>query len=213
MVRLVCFSDTHGKSKELIVPAGDFLICVGDVSNFGRKEELKKFFEWFQDHPHKYKIFLPGNHDRNRWVRFHKNRTQYYRDTYPSVRFWLHDYEEIEGIKFYGCFSMTAKYGQPINEDAPNKVDVLLTHSPPYRARDQVPLERVLKEDNLDVFRGDKLVRAYVQQVVPKIHIVGHIHEGHGVEKMLCGTTVYNVSCCDYEGNIAHQPTVIDYDI
>ena len=41
------------------------MIHAGDACDFGNKEQLEYFFEWYQKQPAQYKIFVSGNHDTN----------------------------------------------------------------------------------------------------------------------------------------------------
>jgi predicted phosphodiesterase len=45
------------------IPNGDLIIHAGDVTEYGTEEELQDFILWFSKLPHKYKIFIAGNHD------------------------------------------------------------------------------------------------------------------------------------------------------
>ena len=60
---IICISDTHNKHEDLHIPEGDILIHAGDITESGTKRELKSFFEWFKNQPHKHKICIAGNHD------------------------------------------------------------------------------------------------------------------------------------------------------
>ncbi|KAG6024151.1 hypothetical protein E4U41_001844 [Claviceps citrina] len=60
-IRIVCISDTH--SKRPTVPLGDVLIHAGDLTQNGSFEEVQSGLTWLSSQPHKYKIFVAGNHD------------------------------------------------------------------------------------------------------------------------------------------------------
>lgn len=55
-------------------------------------------------------------------------------------------------------------------------VDIMLTHGPPYGILDKV------KPSNQDV--GCEHLRRAVERARPRIHCFGHIHEGHGGERV-----------------------------
>mmetsp|Transcript_33769 Transcript_33769/g.24805 ORF Transcript_33769/g.24805 Transcript_33769/m.24805 type:complete len:296 (+) Transcript_33769:109-996(+) len=62
--RIVCISDTHNLYKSIKdLPEGDILIHAGDFSNTGLWPEVEKFRQFIEQQPHKYKIFIAGNHD------------------------------------------------------------------------------------------------------------------------------------------------------
>ena len=61
------------------LPPGDVLLHCGDMSNVGKKHELKLVNDWFEKQPHKTKIAIAGNHDigldikqyEELWKKFH----------------------------------------------------------------------------------------------------------------------------------------------
>ncbi|KPM37952.1 hypothetical protein AK830_g8599 [Neonectria ditissima] len=60
-IQIVCISDTHNKRPEL--PVGDILIHAGDLTENGSFDEMQAELKWLSDQPHRYKIFVAGNHD------------------------------------------------------------------------------------------------------------------------------------------------------
>ncbi|KAK7428851.1 hypothetical protein QQZ08_004621 [Neonectria magnoliae] len=60
-VQVVCISDTHNTRPTL--PTGDILIHAGDLTENGSFDELQAELTWLSDQPHRYKIFVAGNHD------------------------------------------------------------------------------------------------------------------------------------------------------
>ena len=63
-MKIEIISDTHNHHNELFIQGGDVLISCGDFSEWGTKEEAKDFLDWIAKQDHKYKIIVPGNHDR-----------------------------------------------------------------------------------------------------------------------------------------------------
>jgi len=67
--RVVCISDTHAREQRMPgggaarLPDGDLLLHAGDVSNRGGRQEVLAFLEWFRGHPHRWKVWIAGNHD------------------------------------------------------------------------------------------------------------------------------------------------------
>ncbi|KAK8055754.1 hypothetical protein PG993_000981 [Apiospora rasikravindrae] len=59
--RIVCISDTHNKQPSL--PPGDVLIHAGDLTESGSFDEMQAGLAWLSSQPHKYKIYVAGNHD------------------------------------------------------------------------------------------------------------------------------------------------------
>jgi predicted MPP superfamily phosphohydrolase len=61
-ITVVCISNTH--CTQPLVPAGDVLLHVGDLTNYGTFEELQAQLNWLDTLPHRYKVAIGGNHDR-----------------------------------------------------------------------------------------------------------------------------------------------------
>ena len=68
------------------------------------------------------------------------------------------------------CFSgrQTRNYA-----DIPDNTDVLITHCPPYVVLDY--------DDGINYGSTELLVR--VEEIKPQLHLFGHTHKQHGVEK------------------------------
>ena len=62
-MKCVAISDTHNRHKKLKLPDGDVLIHCGDATGLGSLNEFVEFNRWMSEQPHKYKIFVAGNHD------------------------------------------------------------------------------------------------------------------------------------------------------
>jgi len=60
--RFVLISDTHTRTH-YAVPEGDVLIHAGDLSSWGRVEQLEPTAVWLRSLPHPKKIVIAGNHD------------------------------------------------------------------------------------------------------------------------------------------------------
>ncbi|KAJ0118524.1 hypothetical protein J7T55_009307 [Diaporthe amygdali] len=60
-IRVVCISDTHNTRPEL--PYGDVLIHAGDLTENGSFDEVQSELRWLSSQPHRYKVFVAGNHD------------------------------------------------------------------------------------------------------------------------------------------------------
>jgi len=202
-MKLVHISDTHMEHEKLQLPMGDILIHSGDALNWGRKEELFQFSQWWKKQDFKFKVFVPGNHD---WI-FQKDET-WAREMMIGTKVLIHEGCEIEGVKFFGtpfqpvfndwAFNLNDIDRAKKFEEIP-KVDVLISHAPPYATCDQLP-----KGDHV----GDKeLVRSLPR--LPKVLLCGHIHNGYGTGKML-NTGVYNSAMCNERYELVNKPQVIE---
>lgn len=170
-MRILHLSDTHNKHRLLKnLPSADVIIHSGDMSFAGSEKETIDFLKWFIGLPHKYKIFIAGNHDDNL---FGANI-----DGLPKNCFYLcNSGVTIEKIKFYGLPMfmedvMTDNYDKYINK-IPTDTDVLITHQPPY----------CILDSSANINYGSRNLLQKVLKVQPKYHLFGHIHDAYGIEK------------------------------
>lgn len=208
MPKIVCLSDTHNSNNQITVPDGDILIHAGDATITGTLEEIVLFNKWFANLPHKYKIFIAGNHD---WLFETNNR--FARSLLDKSITYLQDsFALIEGLKFYGspwqprfydwAFNLTrgAEIAQKWKR-IPDDIDILITHGPPNGILDEVRRKFFVEHT------GCEELRKKVEEIRPKLHVFGHIHCGYGqIEKF--GVKFINASTCD-EGYIPTQPPIV----
>ena len=153
VVRIVHISDTHTKHAKLQdkIPAGDILIHSGDFfSNSIRRhifkesdflQEISELNRFFSGLPHKYKIFVAGNHDLN----FDGQPLERIQKLLTSAIYLQDSGCIIHGIKFYGSpwsalrsksfargFSRQWRHLDSQWETIPSDTDVLITHVPPW---------------------------------------------------------------------------------
>ncbi|MFH4968305.1 metallophosphatase domain-containing protein [Gaetbulibacter sp. M240] len=209
-MKIVFISDTHGKHKDVKIPEGDILLHAGDVSMKGRSVEVESFLIWFSNQPHKYKILIAGNHD---WY-FESNSEVMLKARIPKNIIYLNDSGcTIEGIHFWGSpvqpefgkWAFGRKRGDEIKKHwdfIPKSTDILITHGPPRGI-----LDLTLKEGQV----GCEELLTRVNEIKPKIHVFGHIHESYGVIEK--GKTKFiNASLVNYEFILINNPIVIDLD-
>lgn len=209
-MKIVAISDTHGKHQSLILPKGDMLIHAGDVSSLGKESEIKDFLNWFSKTDFTYKILIAGNHD----FYFEKiafNET-ILNQLIPSNIIYLNDSGvEIEGIKVWGSPIQPWFYNWAFNryrgEDIkkywnkiPQDTDILITHGPAYGI-----LDKTIRSENV----GCEDLLEKINEVKPKFHICGHIHEAYGHMKQ--GNTEFiNASVLDEGYNLRNKPIVVE---
>jgi len=186
-MKVTLISDTHGKHKRWSdLPGGDILIHSGDFMNGGySKLEAISFFDWFDNiKNYKKKIFIAGNHDRI--LESDKNWSNDELSKYKTINY-LEDSNIIiddSDIHIWGspwqpefcnwAFNLP-KGGEELIKKwslIPERTDILITHGPPFGTLDTV-LGKVEK-------LGCELLSNRVSEVVPKIHVFGHIHSGRG---------------------------------
>ena len=178
-MRFVTIADTHGKHKELILPAGDVLIHAGDVSMKGTESEIIDFLDWFKDQAHMYKILIAGNHD----FYFERETEEDIRKILPKNIIYLNDSgTSINKINIWGSpitpwffnWAFNRHRGEPIKRHwdlIPSDTDILVTHGPVFRI-----LDKTIKGQ----YTGCEDLLNKVNKIQPKVHICGHIHEAYG---------------------------------
>jgi Icc-related predicted phosphoesterase len=199
-MKIVCISDTH--NERITIPDGDVLIHSGDATIQGTRAEAEAFADWWNDLPHKHKIFVAGNHD---WL--WQRSPSLANSIVPS----LHEKTaEIDGLKIYGAswqprffdWAFNLSRGRDIAERwdlIPNDTDILITHSPPHGILDETRGQNVGCYDLLDA----------VKRVRPRLHVFGHIHSSYG-QLEHCDTQFVNASICDEAYTPNRLPIVIE---
>jgi Icc-related predicted phosphoesterase len=200
-------SDLHGRLP--VVPECEILLIAGDVCpdeypaktrfslwdpDLAREEQTnwlnEEYAAWELTWPASVRIALatPGNHD---WV-----------TTFPDklrTKLLIDELVETYGKRFYFTpwvshignwnYQATREERQLRFDEIPDKLDVLVAHSPAHDVLDKVygPYGEHV---------GCPELRRVVQQKQPRYMIHGHIHEGqrYGNRAQLGNTTVYNVA-------------------
>lgn len=176
---LVLFGDTHELHREVEVPAGDILICVGDFTMFSENlSAIEDFNEWLGDLPHPHKIVVPGNHE------FFLESNPERRTLLDNANVLIDEGIAIEGLNIYGS-PMIPLYGTAFGKSSaqdrklhwskvPNDTHVLVTHGPPFGILDHPP-------DQIKGM-GDPELRNRVKELsFLKLHAFGHVDGAHGV--------------------------------
>jgi len=207
MPRIVCLSDTHGRHASLAVPEGDVLVHAGDFSMNGRPEEIERFDRWLAGLPHAHKVVIAGNHDF-----LFEHEPERARGLLTSAHYLCDELVELDGLRLFGspwqpwfhdwAFNLprgpalAAKWAR-----IPAGVDVLVTHGPPHGILDRtVHGEAVGCED----------LTLALARVRPRVHVFGHIHEGHGrLERD--GTLFVNASNLDERYRPVNAPIVVEW--
>jgi Icc-related predicted phosphoesterase len=209
-MKFVCISDTHNMLDRIDVPDGDVLIHTGDATFQGSGPELIKFNRDMRRLPHKYKVFVPGNHDHM----FEVEDLQALAFMDPSITVLNGNGIEIEGIKIWGspiqpvffdwAFNRHDHFRKEYWSKIPDNTDILLTHCPPFGKLDMVHREGTLEIENT----GCPYLADHVQnRVKPKYHVFGHIHENYGFQKEE-HTTFINASSCDGRYKPVNKPII-----
>ncbi len=203
---LVLFGDTHQLHREVEVPAGDILICVGDFTMFSKSmAAIRDFSDWLGELPHRHKIVVPGNHE------FFLEANPDRRSLLANARVLIDEGLEIDGLKIYGS-PMTPLYGAAFGMSSPrdrerhwakvpDDIHVLLTHGPPLGILD-------LAAGQAERIGDPELLRRVGELSALRLHAFGHVHGAHGMTERE-GVTYANVALMGHLGDLVHAPTVL----
>jgi Icc-related predicted phosphoesterase len=205
-MKIICISDTHNHYHALDgkLPAGDILIHAGDLVRHGTVDEIQQFVDWYSQLPHRYKIFVGGNHDGA----LEHSREQI---KIPANLIYLeNELIEIEGLRIWGSpvsppyrsfgFMWEEPRRYATYQKIPPNCDIIINHSPPFGILDQV-------EEGQHV--GCQILAQRLCELKPKLVICGHIHEGYG-QLELDGTTYVNASIMTRRYQATNLPICIE---
>jgi Icc-related predicted phosphoesterase len=205
-MRFVFLSDTHGLLDRVKVPDGDVLVHCGDATAYGGEEALQIFGQAFSELPHKYKIFVPGNHD----VFFEKNPNRA-RKLMKGCQVLIDRSVQIQGVRIYGspyttlfmdwAFMESERFLEARFARISKDTQVLITHGPPQNILDT--------NDTGRTCGSWPLAEAVEKLPELRIHAFGHIHEAYGT--LTLGKTKFiNCSVVDEYYNLVNEPVVED---
>ena len=214
-LKLVCISDTHGDHEKVPLPSsGDVLIHSGDLTGHGTEEETLAFFQWFGMQTFEHKICVAGNHDT--FMEQDPIASQQMADNAGVVL--LNDTGcLVDGVSIWGSpitprffhWSFMRDPGADIEAHwnlIPSNTDVLITHGPAYGILDQVDRENGDKEHT-----GCPSLLEKIQEIKPKFHVFGHIHEDYG--RVEIGSVSHcNVSTMNKYYQICNEAQVLQLD-
>src|SRR5580692_1459848 len=94
--RIIALSDTHNNHQKIEVPECDILIHAGDATTRGSPEEIMAFLDWFGSQKSKYKVYVPGNHDKDieKNPEFYKEKAQG-----RAISLLIDELIDLDGIK------------------------------------------------------------------------------------------------------------------
>lgn len=217
-MRLVICSDTHGFHDKLNVPDGDIFIHCGDSTINGERYEIERFLNWIVSLPHKYKIFINGNHELDVYKKNNMKSLVKDKNVYGDLYYLENSGVTINNINFWGspntpeffywAYMYERKDAKKVWENIPNNTDVLITHGPAYGYLDKViPINRYPNTNS-----GCKELLIKIQEIKPSISAFGHIHSEYGIRNSTFNTLFINASICDDNYNIKNKPIVIDIE-
>ena len=236
-MKIVLISDTHNRHENIYVfkpgdsvsnqetlnnitggvylpEDADMVIHSGDVSMGGTDYEVDKFLKWYSCLPYRYKILVPGNHDKV--FDFQRGIAQEILQKYPDIIYLESSEIIIEGIKIYGeprqptfgfNWAFNVERGERIKrywDAVPDDVDILITHGPPYDIMDLTYHGRFV--GCVDLANRIKELKNL------KLCCFGHIHESAGY---LFKDNVHfvNASVLNLNYQLQNKPKVFEIDV
>ncbi|CAF3518152.1 unnamed protein product [Adineta steineri] len=229
-LRFVCMSDTHNEIGKISIPDGDVFVHCGDaVKHRTSARDLRIFNEFVGQLPHKYKLFVSGNH----CVCLNPQQPEQSQKILNNMTYLQDQSIDIEGVRIYGspwrpkrgCFYRAEAFGydaKRIREDKwskiPEDIDLLLTHGPPYSIRDY-------NRSTGDQLGCPALLDEIVTRIRPRIHLFGHMHSCYGASlyksedneilegdhMKLNSNNILFINLAIHQGKTFNQPTIIDY--
>jgi Icc-related predicted phosphoesterase len=161
------------------LPKGDVLIHAGDFMNAGYDpNEAISFNRWLGQQPFRYRLVCAGNHDR-----LFQNLPEVARSLLTNGTYLEESGITIDGLSFWGSpytpeflhWAFMYPRGDRANahwDPIPDRLDVLITHGPPYGILDQT------EHDGAHL--GCEELLGAVKLKKPRLHVFGHIHGGAG---------------------------------
>lgn len=224
MTRIVLISDTHENNllTKWDIPHGDILIHAGDATARGKPESLGKFGREMLQLPFRFKVYVPGNHDRL-FVTQRKLAVNILASCGvitlideelmlpPGITIYGTPWQQVNlddqrmlAMNGYDSFSVLdcSEHFKKI----PSDTDILVTHQPAAGMLS-------LAFDGYEL-GSTQLASRYQQNLNPKLHVFGHVHEQYGWQWASDAhqTLFVNASLCDPSNRPVNPPIVIEMD-
>lgn len=215
MITIAGIADTHYSHLDVHPLPADILVVAGDFCGHGKIEEVAKFNAWLGTLSHKHKIVVAGNHDI-----IAQNNANIMKGIFTNAIYLDMESVEVLGIKFFGCpwtpefndwafmYPHASAEAERIWAKVPHDTNILISHGPPIGTK----LSTMIGSDGYPQQDcGCPILRNRIEtlpNLVTTFH--GHIHSGHGVEKI--GEVVcHNVSVVDELYDVVNNGLVYKY--
>lgn len=200
------------------MPHGDVLVHCGDITAHGHLREVEAFVAWLAVQPPRHKVFIAGNHDSA----LENDPAAGHAIAAAAGVIYLDDAGcSIDGVRFWGSpitprhmdWSFMRDPGADIQQHwdlVPDETDVLITHGPPWGI-----LDTLYRQGGGAEHTGCPSLLASLSRIRPRLHLFGHIHEGHGVHPVTDVhsddvTAFHNVATMNEFYSIANAPVIIE---
>lgn len=182
-----CISDLHGHYPKL--EGGDLLIVAGDLTASDSPSQYLQFYIWLHKQNYRRYVVVAGNHDN-----LLEKENGSFVPSLVNTNYLCDSGTEFEGLKIWGspwtqwfhgvnpaCKAFMLSSEEKLAKKwtlIPDDTDILVTHSPPYGARDRANRHNAFGYDCV----GGKSLQMRCLDLNLKLWVVGHIHESYGME-------------------------------
>jgi Icc-related predicted phosphoesterase len=228
-IRLICFSDTHGRHDTIPreqLYAADILVHAGDFTNFGDPVQVDAFKSWVQSLQIP-AVVIAGNADAafdtqnlavfSDWIQRQTRSTVPIDTIKPNflrnpqnIAYLENSATVIHDIKFWGSpftphpritgFRLSPEQAAAHWEAIPNDADVIVVHSPPFGIVDKA---------NNGSHAGCPALRTAITRTRAALVVCGHIHEARGFE-YIGDTLCLNASILNGDSEPRNGPFLVD---
>lgn len=170
-------------------------------------------------------VAIPGNHDFFLSSKYEAIRRGVYKEIPKNFNILIDEEIQIRGIRFYGtpwvpyingkwCFEGVDEDLADWFSQIPDKVDVLITHTPPYVSNSTIDMSCAYPKEYRRHLGSKSLMRAIADKS-PRIVFCGHIHSGdHGSTEVISNdgsmVQMFNVSRVDENYNVSYKIKLIE---
>lgn len=218
-IKVVCMSDSHTQLPRAL-PMGDILIHAGDWSNNGSIPDLIKFCDFIKSASLKYRhvIVIAGNHD---WCA--QNMPQLVQEHIEKAgAIYLNDSGVVvNGIKIWGSpvtpwffdWAFNKNRGEQIQQHwdlIPDDTQILITHGPPHGIGDTLSIRGSNPGAHVGCYNLMSTIDDRLKNL--KLHVFGHIHEGHGIYGK-SGITYVNAAILDDRYQQVNNPVIVELEL
>ena len=215
-MRIALISDMHGQLN-FSIEKSDLLLIAGDILPASKNPYMSciyqetflscEFYPWVEKQPVDNCVFIGGNHD---WI----FDSSFAIPKMPDKLHYLCDNEvTINGLRIYGtpqqpiflnwAFNRTEEQLEKYFDNIPEGLDILLSHTAPYKIMDVVDIQN--RKGNF----GCKILRDKIKEKKPRFVVFGHFHGCYGIEKE--EETIYvNCSIIDEKYKMKKKPIYIE---
>jgi hypothetical protein len=204
-MKIIGLPDIHGDIKKIkklepLISQSDLVLLIGDITNFGRKSQMKQTIELVKGYNDRC-LCVPGNCD-------YPETEEIMDETATNLN---GKQRVIDGMLFIGLgASLPTPYnGTPyevgesyFEEHLATAVQDLDRSLPLIFVSHQPPFGTIADSVKSGIHVGSKTVRRFIEQHEPLICFTGHIHEGQGIDT-IGNTRIINPGPV-YSGNYAY---------